>query len=123
MLTRKRNHIYTSLMKPVKSGFELNSQPVTTHQTNNNNNNQGGRGADREENKGFQAPSKETKTKTKKTKTGQITKIENNSNNNKKEELPFDPITRQINWDLLEKERKRKPCIKLLKKIKKGKDY
>ena len=71
----------------------------------------------------FKPPDKNDKTIVRKTKNGglKITKVEDKTKKNeKKEDMEVDE-NGMINWDYLEKGRKYKPCVKLLKNLTKGK--
>ena len=71
----------------------------------------------------FKPPDKNDKTIVRKTKNGglKITKVEDKTKKNEKKEAMEVEENGMINWDYLEKGRKYKPCVKLLKNLTKGK--
>ena len=71
----------------------------------------------------FKPPDKNDKTIVRKTKNGglKITKVEDKTKKNEKKEEMEGDENGMINWEYLEKGRKYKPCVKLLKNLTKGK--
>jgi len=84
-----------------------------------------GRGSElRSSTEAFKPPDKDDKTVVRKTNHGglKITKVEDKTRENeKKEDMKMDE-NGMINWDYLEKGRKYKPCVKLLKSLTKRKN-
>jgi hypothetical protein len=92
---------------------------------NNSNNNikpiviQTGRGADLMiSNNSFKPPDKDDNVKVRKTKYGtlKITKVEDNKKKDDGDDIDKDG---NLNWEKLDKKHKHKPCVKLLKQLKK----
>jgi hypothetical protein len=77
-----------------------------------------GRGADLQKKETFEPPTSQAQTKIKRTKRNTliITRIDDKKVENNENEIDDKG---NINWELLEKNRKHKPCIKLIQKLKK----
>ena len=68
---------------------------------------------------GFKPPEKQEETRARKTKYGtvKITRVEDKKKKDAGNEIDEEG---NLNWDVLDKKHKNKPCVKLLKKLKKG---
>jgi len=68
---------------------------------------------------GFKPPEKQDETKARKTKYGtvKITRVEDKKKKDAGNEIDSEG---NLNWDVLDKKHKNKPCVILLKKLKKG---
>jgi hypothetical protein len=107
----RSNHSFSPSMLSSGRGVDLNKDDVVKPIV--------GRGADLQKKETFEPPTSQAQTKIKKTKRNTliITRIDDK----KVDEyiIPEIDDNGNINWELLEKNRKNKPCIKLLQKLKK----
>ena len=110
-----------------KFGSEINNHINSINSNNSNINqfSQSGRGQEFTKSLasvGFKPPTKDDKVIVKKTKYGtlKITRVEDTKQKKKEEEEKEIDKDGNLNWDVLEANRKYKPCVKLLKKLKKG---